>query len=164
MVATTKAGSLAAALDQADLLDVLARLPDGLQTSLGDGGGLLSGGEGQRVRFGRALHRGDIRLAILDEPFRGLDREQRQRLLGQAREYWRGATLLCITHDLSETLSFDRVLVIDGGRIVEDGIASWRWPSRRHRGIAECWMPRRSSGGISGRAPTGVSSGWMAGC
>jgi ATP-binding cassette subfamily B protein len=112
--------SLGMCLDQADLLGVLERLPNGLQTSLGEGGGLLSGGEGQRVRFGRGLLRTAPRLVILDEPFRGLDREQRRLLLLRARERWRGVTLLCITHDVGETVSFPRVLVIDRGRIVED--------------------------------------------
>src|SRR4029077_6204573 len=71
--------------------------------------------------FGRALLRPGIRLAILDEPFRGLDLDQRRLLLQRAREAWRTATLLCITHDVGETLAFDRVLVIEQGRILEDG-------------------------------------------
>ncbi|MEJ2749901.1 MAG: ATP-binding cassette domain-containing protein [Anaerolineae bacterium] len=115
-------GSLPQVLEQADLLDVLRKLPDGLQTPLGEAGGLVSGGEGQRVRLGRAMLRPDIRLVILDEPFRGLGREQRRDMLRRARRLWREATLLCITHDVSETLDFERVLVLDGGRIVEDGI------------------------------------------
>jgi ATP-binding cassette subfamily B protein len=65
----------------------------------------------------------DARLVILDEPFRGLDREKRRALLERAREFWRDATLLCVTHDVGETLDFDRVLVMDGGRIVEDAQA-----------------------------------------
>lgn len=112
---------LAQILDQADLLDVLRQLPDGLQTSLGEGGGLVSGGEGQRVRFGRALLRPEVRLVILDEPFRGLDHEQRRGLLARARRLWQDATLLCITHDVAETQAFKRILVIEHGRIVEDG-------------------------------------------
>jgi ABC-type transport system involved in cytochrome bd biosynthesis fused ATPase/permease subunit len=99
----------------------LERLPDGLQTVLGEGGGRLSGGEGQRVRVGRGLLRPSPRLAILDEPFRGLERPLRHALLARTRAHWRDATLLCITHDLAETRAFDRVLVVDGGRIVEDG-------------------------------------------
>ena len=87
----------------------------------GEGGGLISGGEGQRVRLGRAFMRPRARLVILDEPFRGLDREKRRQLLERVRAVWRRATLLCITHDVSETRRFERVLVIDGGRIVEDG-------------------------------------------
>jgi ATP-binding cassette subfamily B protein len=108
-------------LPGADLLGVLQRLPDGLQTSLGEGGGLLSAGEGQRVRLGRALLRSPARLVILDEPFRGLDREKRRELLGRVRQVWHGATLLCITHDVGETRAFERVLVVEGGRVVEDG-------------------------------------------
>lgn len=109
-------------MEQADLLNVLRKLPDGLQTPLGEAGGLLSGGEGQRVRLGRAMLRPDVRLAILDEPFRGLGREQRRDMLQRARRLWRSSTLLCITHDVSETLDFERVLVVENGRIVEDGI------------------------------------------
>lgn len=102
------------------LQEVLARLPDGLQTLLGEGGALMSGGEGQRLRLARALARRDVHLAILDEPFRGLDREQRRILLTAVREHWRQQTLLCVTHDLAETRYFPRVVVIEQGRIVED--------------------------------------------
>lgn len=115
------ADSINRAVKLADLIDVLEKLPGGLQTPLGEGGALVSGGQGQRVRLGRAMLREDARLVILDEPFRGLERERRRRLLERARAYWRGATLLCITHDVGETLSFGRVLVVEGGRVVEDG-------------------------------------------
>ena len=108
-------------VDRAELRRVLEQLPEGFQTSLGEGGGLVSGGEGQRVRLGRALARPDARLAVLDEPFRGLGRDQRRELLGRARRHWSRATLLCITHDVAETRAFPRVVVIDGGRLVEDG-------------------------------------------
>ena len=108
-------------LRAAGLRTLMEKLPEGLGTPLGEGGALVSGGEGQRVRLGRALHRPGVRLAILDEPFRGLDRERRRELLGRIRELWREATLLCVTHDVGETRSFDRVLVVESGRIVEDG-------------------------------------------
>lgn len=109
------------ALDDADLYDILQQLPNGLQTALGEGGGLVSGGQGQRVRLGRGLLRNDVRLVILDEPFRGLDRSQRRALLAKVRRYWQHATLLCISHDVGDTQGFDRVLVIDKGQIIEDG-------------------------------------------
>jgi ATP-binding cassette subfamily B protein len=112
---------MAEVLDQAQLRSVLQKLPQGLQTWLGEGGALLSGGEGQRLRLARALMQNPVRLVLLDEPFRGLDRSQRQALLQQARHWWRRATLLCVTHDVAETLAFERVLVVEGGRIVEDG-------------------------------------------
>lgn len=108
-------------LQQADLTDVLRSLPAGMQTRLGEGGGLVSGGEGQRVRLGRGLMHPAPRLVILDEPFRGLDRTQRHELLARARRQWQNVTLLCVTHDLSAVLNFDRVVVMEGGRIVEEG-------------------------------------------
>lgn len=108
------------ALTRANLYPVLEKLPNGLQTQLGEGGGLVSGGEGQRVRLGRAMLRPHPRLIILDEPFRGLDRPQRRKLLAEARDLWRDATLVFISHDVGDTQDFERVLVIDDGRIAED--------------------------------------------
>ena len=116
--ATAHVRDLAAA---AELHGVLERLPDGMMTLLGEGGALVSGGEGQRVRLGRSLARKTARLVILDEPFRGLDRRSRALLLERARDWWRTATLLCVTHDIGETLAFARVLVVEGGQVVEDG-------------------------------------------
>ncbi len=119
-LAGQEAQALGEVIQSADLYDVLERLPEGLKTDLGEGGGLVSGGEGQRVRLGRAMLRPGVRLVILDEPFRGLDREKRRKLLADARQHWRAQTLLCITHDVGETTAFPRVLVIENGEIVED--------------------------------------------
>jgi ATP-binding cassette subfamily B protein len=113
--------SIGDAVEAADLDEVLARLPMGLQTGVGANGALLSGGEGQRVRLARGICRGTPSLVILDEAFCGLERARRSALLFAARRRWQSATLLCITHDIAETLSFSRVLVIEGGTIVEDG-------------------------------------------
>ncbi|HEY2510805.1 MAG TPA: ATP-binding cassette domain-containing protein [Polyangiaceae bacterium] len=118
---SSQAWSLDAALRGADMLDILEALPEGLQTSLGEGGGLVSGGQGQRVRLARAMLRSNVRLAILDEPFRGLDRERRARLLQESRRLWADITLFCVTHDVVQTTGFDRVLVVEGGRVVENG-------------------------------------------
>jgi len=113
--------SMGSRVADADLHRLVEQLPEGLQTPLGEGGALVSGGEGQRVRFGRALGRPRARLVVLDEPFRGLERDRRATLLRRARDCWRGATLVCVTHDIGETSSFDRVIVVAHGRIVEDG-------------------------------------------
>ena len=120
----------------ADLQGLVQKLPHGLQTSLGEGGALVSGGEGQRVRLGRALLRQNVRLVVLDEPFRGLDRDARRRLMARVREHWRDATLLCISHDVTDTQSFKRVLVIDNGAIVADGDpTTLRQTSSRYRDL-----------------------------
>jgi ATP-binding cassette subfamily B protein len=108
-------------IDAAELRGMLERLSDGLQTRLGEGGGHVSGGEGQRVRLARSLLRNNQRLVVLDEPFRGLDHEARHRLLVRARQWWQAATLLCVTHDVGDTQDFDRVIVIENGRIIEHG-------------------------------------------
>lgn len=108
------------AIENANLFDVLKRLSGGLQTRLGEGGGLVSGGEGQRVRLGRAMLRDNVRLVILDEPFRGLDRTQRKQLLNRIREYWKDITIIAVTHDVTSTEDFERVLVIEDGHIIED--------------------------------------------
>jgi ABC-type bacteriocin/lantibiotic exporter with double-glycine peptidase domain len=108
-------------LATSDLRSLAERLPEGMQTRLGENGTLASGGEGQRIRFARTLMRPDARLVILDEPFRGLDRGARRQCLDRARATWRDATLLCVTHDVSETQAFPSVIVIEDGRVVEHG-------------------------------------------
>lgn len=113
-------------LHAASLRNLLARLPDGLSTRLGESGACVSGGEGQRVRLGRALLRADARLVLLDEPRIGLDRQPRTELLARTRAAFSQATLLCVTHDIAATLTFPRVLVVEEGRIIEDADPSER--------------------------------------
>jgi ABC-type bacteriocin/lantibiotic exporter with double-glycine peptidase domain len=120
-VHTPTALPLGKVIELSQLSNMLRSLPEGLQTQMGEAGALVSGGEGQRVRLGRGMLRPGVRLVILDEPFRGLDRKRREELLSNSRQLWRQATLLCITHDVSETRDFQRVVVIEEGRIVEDG-------------------------------------------
>jgi ABC-type bacteriocin/lantibiotic exporter with double-glycine peptidase domain len=138
-LAGASAMSMADVLERVDFSSMLEKLPDGLQTMLGEGGALVSGGEGQRVRVGRALPRPGVRLAILDEPFRGLDGETRRNMLRTARDVWRDATLLWITHDVAEAQGLDRVLVMEGGAIVEDGAPSElaRQPGSRYKALLE---------------------------
>jgi ATP-binding cassette subfamily B protein len=107
--------------DQVGLAPVVAGLAADPDQPLGERGWLLSGGEAQRVRLGRAAAQHAVRLAVLDEPFRGLDRERRRALLSRVRTWWPGATLIFVTHDVADTLGFDRVLLVENGRIVEDG-------------------------------------------
>lgn len=127
--------ALGAVLEGAGLLPLVARLPEGLATSLGEGGALLSGGEAQRVRLGRALLKRAPTLVVLDEPLVGLERDRRRALLAFARQRWARSTLLYITHDIPEVRAFDRVIVMDRGRIAEDGDPRLlaNMPSSRYR-------------------------------
>jgi ATP-binding cassette subfamily B protein len=108
-------------LESSDLLGVLASVERGLDAPVGAEGGFVSGGEGQRIRIGRALFRAGTRLALLDEPFRGLDRATRHKVLLEIRGLAIRSTMIFVSHDISHALGFERVLVIDGGRIIEDG-------------------------------------------
>jgi ATP-binding cassette subfamily B protein len=108
-------------LDQVELMDLLTRMPEGLASELGESGSRLSGGEGQRVRTARALLRSGVRLVLLDEAFRGLERPMRRRFSRALRSMVGGATVIEATHDVADTLDYDRVLVVEHGGLVEDG-------------------------------------------
>jgi ATP-binding cassette subfamily B protein len=108
-------------IEALDLKDLLQRLPDGMATPLGESGTRVSGGEGQRVRAARALLRRGARLVLLDEAFRGLERATRCKLSRAVRSRVGRATVLEVTHDVADTQDFDRVVVIEDGRLVEQG-------------------------------------------
>jgi ABC-type multidrug transport system fused ATPase/permease subunit len=129
---------IADALETVDLRATCDSLPQGLQTPIGDQGGHLASGECQRLRIGRALARSAVRLVILDEPMRGFSREQRRRMMAAIRRRFANATLLCATHDISDTLEFDRVLVMERGAIVEQGCPPLLAAANsRYRGLCE---------------------------
>ncbi|HEY8602613.1 MAG TPA: thiol reductant ABC exporter subunit CydC, partial [Thermomicrobiales bacterium] len=107
-------------IGRAGLGELLAQLPHGLDTWLGDHGLRLSGGERQRVALARAfLH--DAPLLIFDEPTANLDPVTESAVLITLRAQALGRTLLVVTHRLIQMASFDTILVLDAGRIVERG-------------------------------------------
>ena len=112
---------MGAVLDDANLWPLIEGLPDSIHTDCGEAGSQLSGGEGQRIRLARALNKPDVSLALLDEPFRGLDKPTRQQLMKTVRSKWQDITLICVIHDVSEALQFDQVAVLEDGHIVEQG-------------------------------------------
>lgn len=100
--------------------DFLKALPEGLDTFLGEGGARLSGGQRQRVAIARALLR-DAPILLLDEATSALDAES-ERLVQQALErLMKDRTTLVIAHRLATVRAADRIVVMDEGRIVEEG-------------------------------------------
>ncbi|GAA0757470.1 ATP-binding cassette subfamily B protein [Erythromicrobium ramosum] len=98
----------------------LRKLPNGLDTYLGEGGTQLSGGQQQRVAIARALLR-DAPILLLDEATSALDAESEQ-LVQQALDgLMQGRTTLVIAHRLATVRAADRIVVLDDGRIVEQG-------------------------------------------
>lgn len=132
----------AAALAQLD--EVVARLPEGWDSQVGERGSLLSGGERQRVCIARAvLKRAPI--LLLDEISSALDAETQAAVARGLRALNGRATLLVITHDLSTIRDADQIVVLDRGRIVERGTH----PQLMAVGgrYAAFWCARSASGG-----------------
>jgi len=97
------------------------RLPEGLDTLVGPGGARLSGGQRQRIAIGRALLK-DPSLLILDEATSALDAESERQVQDAMRGLLGGGrTVLVIAHRLSTIRRADRVVVLDGGRVVQQG-------------------------------------------
>jgi ATP-binding cassette subfamily C protein CydC len=93
---------------------------EGLNAWLGEGGRQLSGGEQRRLGIARALlHQAP--LLLLDEPTEGLDAETEQQILALLRQHCRGKTLILVTHRLYGLEHLDRICVMDGSNIVEQG-------------------------------------------
>jgi ATP-binding cassette subfamily B protein len=100
--------------------DFLKALPQGLDTFLGEGGARLSGGQRQRIAIARAVLR-DAPILLLDEATSALDAES-ERLVQQALErLMKDRTTLVIAHRLATVRAADRIIVMDQGRIVEEG-------------------------------------------
>lgn len=108
------------AVDAAGLKAVIGSF-GGVDAHVGESGRLLSGGQAQRLRIARGLARRAPRLVVLDEAFRGLDRNRREEVMQRCRELWGPVTLLWVTHQVEETLDWDRVLVVGDGTLLEDG-------------------------------------------
>jgi ATP-binding cassette subfamily B protein len=111
---------LAAALKDAQIASVVASLPQGLDTVIGDRGHRLSGGERQRVAIARLLLKAPP-LVILDEATAHLDSESERAIQEAFRSALKGRTSLVIAHRLSTVRDADQILVLNAGRIVERG-------------------------------------------
>ncbi len=108
------------AAEAARCTEFIARLPQGFDTIIGERGLKLSGGERQRLAIARAFLR-NAPIILLDEATSALDSESEQSIQEALMRLVKGRTVIAIAHRLSTLDSFDRILVLERGRIVEDG-------------------------------------------
>ena len=100
--------------------DFVETLPDGLATMVGDRGVKLSGGQRQRIAIARAFLK-DAPILLLDEATAALDSESEEAIREALARLMRGRTVIAIAHRLSTLRNFDRVVMLQAGRIIEDG-------------------------------------------
>ena len=104
----------------ANALEFIDRLPAGMDTMVGERGVKLSGGQRQRVAIARAML-ADCPILVLDEATSALDSESEAAVQGALENLMRGRTSIVVAHRLSTVAALDRIVVLEGGRVVEDG-------------------------------------------
>ena len=124
-IAWGRPGASSSAVERAAKLALVdeftGRLPDGLDTRVAERGVDLSGGQRQRIAIARAILR-DASILILDEPTSALDTESEELIVTALDNLPRSRTMLIIAHRLSTVRRADRIVVLDGGTIVEEGV------------------------------------------
>jgi len=108
------------AAEKAHASEFIDRMPDGMDTLIGDNGLMLSGGQRQRLAIARAILK-DAPVLVLDEATSALDTESERHIQEALETVMKGRTTLVIAHRLSTIEKADRILVMDNGRIVESG-------------------------------------------
>ncbi len=112
--------ALLRALELANAHEFVARLPDGLDTMIGEGGSGLSGGQKQRLAIARALV-AEPRILLLDEATSALDADSEEAIRGSIERLKGQCTIIAIAHRLSTVRQADRILVLDEGRLIAAG-------------------------------------------
>ena len=105
---------------RANALEFIERLPQGFDTVTGERGVKLSGGQRQRIAIARAIL-ADCPILVLDEATSALDSESEKMVQDALEELMRGRTAVVVAHRLSTVAGLDRIVVLEGGRVVEDG-------------------------------------------
>jgi ATP-binding cassette subfamily B protein len=100
--------------------DFVETLPEGMATQVGDRGVKLSGGQRQRIAIARAFLK-DAPILLLDEATAALDSESEEAIREALARLMRGRTVIAIAHRLATLRNFDRVIMLQGGKIIEDG-------------------------------------------
>lgn len=108
------------AIEAAQLTDFVQKLPEKLDTLVGERGVKLSGGEKQRVGVARCILRQPL-FVLLDEASSSLDSETERDMQKAVQEICRGRTTVAVAHRLSTVMGADCIIVLDGGEIVERG-------------------------------------------
>ena len=109
-----------AALEAAQCGDILEKLPQGLDTVIGTEGTYLSGGEAQRIALARAILK-DAPIVVLDEATAFADPENEALIQKAFARLTKGRTVIMIAHRLSTVVGADKILVLEGGRVAEQG-------------------------------------------
>jgi ATP-binding cassette subfamily B protein len=134
-----------AAAEAAHVLEFVDGLPEGFETLVGERGVKLSGGQRQRVAIARAILR-DAPILLLDEATSALDSESEAHIQRALWTVMEGRTAIAVAHRLSTVAGMDRLVVLDHGRVVEEG--SHAELLTRGGGYAQLWQ--RQSGGFLG--------------
>jgi ATP-binding cassette subfamily B protein len=104
----------------ANAWEFIEKLPNGLETMVGERGVKLSGGQRQRIAIARAILK-DAPILVLDEATSALDTESERLIQAALKNLMRGRTAIVIAHRLSTVAELDRIIVLDNGKIIEDG-------------------------------------------
>jgi len=131
---------VATAIRLAHLQDFISQLPDGHQTRVGERGLKLSGGEKQRVAIARTILKG-APILVFDEATSSLDSRSEQAILDALKEVAKGHTSLVIAHRLSTVVDADTIIVLDNGRVIEQGDHAALL--RRKGNYAELWFAQQ---------------------
>lgn len=134
------ASRLEQALETAHVRDFLHKLPQGLDTPIGEKGFRLSGGEKQRVGIARAIYKRP-QILLLDEATSHLDLESEKKIQDSLHQFFQSVTAIVIAHRLTTIKEMDRILVIEGGRIVESG--SFAELQKKRGRFHELWEQQR---------------------
>jgi ATP-binding cassette subfamily B protein len=121
--------------------DFIEALPNGLQTTVGERGLKLSGGQRQRIAIARAFLK-DAPLLLLDEATSALDGDSEEAIREAFGRLMQGRTVVAIAHRLSTLRHFDRVIVLQSGKVVQDGPPDLL---ARHNGLYRNLLQREMS-------------------